>query len=262
MGCARVVLALAFLVACACTGTTGFELVHFNAAAVGPADGKLGYEFVNDRGFHIALRTAKIHIGAVYLDQSLPTSGSAETACTLPGTYTAEVRQGLDADMLSPIAQPFPGRAEGTTLPAHVAEVWLTGGDVNAAEDPTVILAVSGSADKDGLSYPFSGNISIGRHRFSGAVASALPGANPICKQRIVSPIVTSITTDREGGLLLLHLDPKPLFTNVDFSALHKFSDDPPAFGFSDSSDDQPSLNLYENLRSVGSVYRFEWIPP
>lgn len=245
----------------ACSGTTGYGLVSFDAAAVGVADETANspYEFTSDRGFHVLLTSAKLHIGAIYLDQSLPTSGSAETACTLPGTYAAQVRSGLDVDMLSPRIQAFPEHGSGSTLPARVAQLWLTGGDVNATDDATVILDVAGSANKNGNVFPFTAHLTIGKNRAGVAsMGSALPGAHPICKQRIVSPIVTSITV-REGGLLLLHVDPKPLFVNVDFSALHKFSDDPPTYGFSDVSDDQPSLNLYQNLRAAGAAYRFEW---
>ena len=245
----------------ACSGTTGYGLVSFDVAAVGAADAKANvpYEFTSDRGFHVVLTSAKLHVGAIYLDQSLPTSGSAETACTLPGTYTAQVRSGLDIDLLSPEIQPFPEQGTGSTLPARVAQLWLTGGDVNATDDATVILAVTGTADKGGDAFPFTAHLTIGKNRAGVAsVGTALPGAHPICKQRIVSPIVTSITA-RAGGLLLLHVDPKPLFLNVDFSALHKFADDPPTYGFSDTSDDQPSLNLYQNLRAAGAAYQFEW---
>ncbi len=40
-----------------------------------------------------------------------------------------------------------------------------------------------------------------------------------ICKERIVSPIPTSIRV-RAGGALWLRVDPRQLFTNVDFGAL------------------------------------------
>jgi hypothetical protein len=50
-------------------------------------------------------------------------------------------------------------------------------------------------------------------------------------------------------------MDPRRLFANVDF--------DPAAVGsgtykFDDSSSDQPSRNLYQNLRSSGP-YEFTW---
>ncbi|MEO6572512.1 MAG: hypothetical protein ABIP89_01645 [Polyangiaceae bacterium] len=249
--------------AVACSGTTGYGLVSFKAAATGASDAKPGvpYELTNDRGFHVVLTRAKMHVGAIYLDQSLATSGSAETRCTLPGTYTAQVRSGLDVDLLSPEIQPFPELGSGSTLPSRVAEVWLTGGDVNALDDDTVVLDVAGTADRAGQIYPFSGQVTIGQNRAGSDVGGALPGAHPLCKQRIVSPILASITS-ADGGLLVLHLDPKALFTNVDFSQLAKTSDAPPAYAFSDTIEDQPSINLYQNLRAAGPLYRFDWIAP
>jgi hypothetical protein len=61
-----------------------------------------------------------------------------------------------------------------------------------------------------------------------------------------------------------LHADPRPLFTNVDFTQLPQVSSDPPSFAFTNqgnSDSDQPSVNLYANLRASGPVYRFEWQP-
>jgi len=246
--------------AVSCTGTTGYQLVSFYAAAVGPADATPGnYAFTLGR-WQITLTKAVIHIGAMYLDQSLPTSGAGPTACVLNGTYVGEVRGGQDFDMLSPTPQPFPVAGDGSTLPAAVGQVWLTGSDVFADSDPTVVLSVRGTAVSmtDGKSYDFGGDITIDKSRAPAQVGSALPGSNPMCLQRIVTPILTDITLG-QSGTLLLHLDPKALFINVDFSALPSFTAGP-KYGFTNDQSNQPSINLYANLRAAGPVYRFEWV--
>jgi hypothetical protein len=255
----EVLVGVAVLAVAGCVGTTGGDLITFSAAAAGPADAPKGQplEFVNGRGFHVALARATLHIGAVYLNQSLPISGAQATSCILPGVYVAEVRSGLDVNLLSPDLQAFPGLGEGTTTQAQAAEVWLTSGDVNAADDATPILVVEGVADREGIQYPFSGTITIGKNRSTASTDVSQPGANPICKQRIVSPIPAAITPRRDGRLVA-RIDPRVLLGQVDFEALKQFSTDPPKYGFVDAPADQPSISLYQALRSTGP-YQLEW---
>ena len=160
--------------------------------------------------------------------------------------------------LLDPAPQRFPALAHGTTQPARAAQVWLTGGDVDTIDDPTPILVVKGTAtDASGAARPFSGTLTLGENRR--ATGGDVPGAYPICKQRIVSPIPTDLVVAETGGLLL-RLDPAALFTNVDFAQLPASGD---AFAFSDdptSADyGQPSINLYLNVRAAGALYRFSW---
>jgi hypothetical protein len=247
----------------ACVGTTGGQLVTFSAAASGPADADptRPFRFTTDRGWAVVLTQATLHVGAVYLDQSEPVSGAQGTECILPGTYVAQVTSGLDVDLLSPVPQRFPGLGAGTTTPpALVGQVWLTGGDIDTASDPspaTPILTIAGTATQGGVAIPFEGKVTIGTNRQ--ATGTSLAGASPICKQRIVSPIATSVVVRATGGLWL-RVDPRLLFVNVDFSQLEKFSD---TYGFSDDPTSaqytQPSLNLYQNLHSAGALYTFSW---
>ncbi|MGH7283554.1 MAG: hypothetical protein ACRELY_18665 [Polyangiaceae bacterium] len=241
----------------ACIGTTGYELVDFHADAAGPADARAGQplEFVTDRGWHVVLTTAKLHIGAVYLDQSRPVSGSGNTPCIFPGTYVGQVTSAVDVDLLSPSPTPFAGTGEGTTLPAAVAQVWLTHGDVNTTADVQPILALEGTADKAGDVRPFTAGITIGANRVPGSTASA--GSNPICKQRIVAPVTANVIL-AQGGTLHLTIDPRQLFVNVDFSSLAAASTGT-GYAFKDDSSDQPSTALYSALRSTGSLYTFSW---
>lgn len=246
---------LTLLLLAACVGTTGGESVDFPAVVQAVPDAK---EFTNDRGWHVVLTKAKLHIGAVYLDAALPVSGAQNGDCILPGTYVAEITTGLDVDLLSPMTQPFPALGHGTTTPALAAQVWLTAGDVNLVDEETPMLEIEGVADRAGDVRPFTGEIVIGKNR---AAMTATPGASPICKQRIVSPIPTSVSV-KEMGTLRLVVDARQLFVNVEFADLQKsgttyvFSDDPASDAYT-----QPSINLWENLHSGGSLYRFGWMP-
>jgi len=247
------------MIAIACNGTTGNHLVTFTAGAAGAADLPGGpVTFTSGRGFAVTLTKATLHVGAMYLNQSQPVSGAQETSCVLPGTYVAEVTSGLDVDVLSPTPHVFPALADGTTLPAIVGEVWLFSGDVNDVTSATPVLTVEGSVVVNGATEPFTGAITIGSNRVAPTNDPSQPGAHPICKQRIVSPIPAAVAP-RDGGSLLLRVDPRAFFANVDFAQLKKTSDDPPSWGFQDSAADQPSVNLYQALRS-SAAYSFEWI--
>jgi hypothetical protein len=245
----------------ACVGTTGGQLVTFSAAAAGPADADptQTFQFTTDRGWHVALSRAVLHIGALYLDQSMPVSGSQGTNCILPGTYVAQVTAGREVDLLSPTPQLFPVEGQGTTIPpALVGQVWLTGVDVNSAADTTPILLVAGTADDgNGRAFPFAGTVTIGSNRRAPGTQGA--GASAICKQRIVS-IPTDVSVRSTGGLLL-RVDPRALFTNVDFSQLGQLANATYAFSDEPNSPDytQPSRNLFLNLESAGALYTFSW---
>lgn len=243
----------------ACTGTTGGDLISFDAYGAGPADAAAGqpYSFENSRGFAVTLTRARLHVGAVYLNRSRPNSVDSDPRCQLSGIYLAEVTSGLDIDVLSPELQPFPEEGFATTERAPTAEVWLFGGgDINEPDDHTVILDVKGTARGTGPDIPFEGKITIGQNRQIPPLSPAKPGANPICKQRIVSPIKVDIEM-AAGDSLVLRVDPRGLFANVDFaelapeepSSLHRFRDD---------GDDAPSRNLYLGLRAAAGTYSLE----
>ena len=261
----RAMVAFSVPFAVACVGTTGADIVDFEAGAAGPRDARAGepLSFTNDRGFAVELTRASLHVGAMYLDQSLPVSGAQSATCILPGTYVAEATMGRDVDLLDPTPQTFPGGGHGTTLEARAGQVWLTHDDVNATVDPSgePILFFEGTTTVEGELRPFTGKVTISSNRQS---AGQVAGASPICKERIVSPIETQVSVETTGALLL-RVDPRLLFVNVDFAALpltsegYVFSDDPdePAYG-------QPSVNLYSNLHSGGSLagpslYVFSW---
>jgi hypothetical protein len=239
----------------ACVGQTGGTTVSFPVAAAGPADTVAGQPLAfSADGFDIVLTHAQLHIGAVYLDESQSVSGGQATGCYLTGTYVAQETSPLDVDLLNPAAQRFPAPALGITdPPPRVGQVWLTGGDVNAASDSTPILVVAGTATKNGAAFPFSGTITISSNRqLSGGTSSG----NPICKARIVTPIPARVTLRNTGGLLL-RVDPRPLFDLVDFSTLPT---DPQSGVL--VIPDQPGLvaaqSFYNALHST-APYAFSW---
>jgi hypothetical protein len=248
------------LLATSCVGTTGDDLITFSAYAAGPADALAGdaYTFSTGRGYEVALTTARLHIGALYINKSAPSSVTVDTSCTLAGIYVGEVTTGFDVDVLSPALQPFPTPGYGTTETAKTGEVWLMGGDIHDANDPTVILQVGGNATKEGVEYPFEGTLTISQNRVVIPSDPAQPGSKPICKERIVSPIAIDITPQPKGRLIV-RINPRGWFHNVEFSELEKATEAPLLYRFKDSSEDQPSENLYGGLRAITGVYTLAW---
>jgi len=253
----RVLAALPMLLTAGCVGSTGGESFQFDAYAAGPESARSGsYAFVNGRGYAVELSRARLHVGAVYLNSAVQTSVASDTSCTLAGIYVAEVTSGLDVDLLSGTLQRFPGRGSATSDRALSGEVWLTGGAIDAESDATVILDVAGVAAKDGTEYPFGGTLTIGQNRALPPPNPALPGARPICKQRVVTPIPLELT-GTPGDELLLRVDPAGMFSNVDFSTLETAQDG--GVRFADDSRNQASDNLYNGLRASRGVYSFDW---
>jgi hypothetical protein len=250
-----------------CGGTTGSGLVAFAGAAAGPADAPASgsWAFDTPLGFHITLTRATLHVGAIYLNASVPVSGAQATSCILPGIYVAEVTKGRDIDLLDPTPQPFPTDGEGKAEAAAAAEVWLMGtADVNAQADVTPILVVAGSAGDGTTTRSFSGTLTIGANRVTKPTNAAEPGSHPLCKERIVTPIPTDITP-QPGGTLVARIDPRQLFASVNFTDPDFLAKDGTPDGtavvFDDDSNTTPSRTLYQALHAAALVYRFEWLP-
>jgi hypothetical protein len=259
------IAAVSTLLCAACVGQTGGQTVRFEVAAAGPADAVSGQPLAfTSGGFEVVLSSATLHVGGAYLVQTGSIPGAQVTGCYLTenGTYVAEETSPLDVDLVSPTPQAFPALGLGVTDPPPlIGQVWLTGGDVNEASDATPILVIAGTATQNGgASYPFTGSITIGSNHQTASSGPA--GGDPICKERIVTPVRVTFTIEETGGLLL-RIDPRLFFVNVDFSQLKQdpatgayvFSDDPVA------PDYQPAgYNLYKNLRSY-AAYSFSWAP-
>jgi hypothetical protein len=239
-----------------CVGTTGGELLELEAYAAGPADQAAASRFENGLGYRIELKEARIFVGGVYLNRSRPSSVSSDTSCSLPGIYVAEVLGGREVDLLSPEPQRFPSPGFATSEQALTGEVWLTPGDVNREASDTVVLRVAGTASRGAQSFPFQGELTIGENRVIAATDPALPGQHPICKQRVVSPIPLNLKP-HAGASLLLRIDPRGMFGNVDFATLTETDG---TFYFADEGGvDQASDNLYAGIRRSTGVYSFSW---
>lgn len=238
---------LATFAIASCIGSTGGDVFAFDAFIRGRGDAT----FVTGRGYEVTLTRARLHVGAVYLNRARPTSVSAGTECTLAGIYVAEVPGGVDVDLLSSERAPFSVEGRATSDLAQTGEVWLMGDDVNATADPTVVLDVAGVATKGGADVPFEGRITIGERRVASPTNPALPGSKPICKERIVTPIAVDLTP-REGGSLVVTVDPAAFFANVDFAALE-------GGVFRDDDGDAPSRALYAGVHASAGAYSFAW---
>jgi hypothetical protein len=253
-------LAAAVPLSAACNGSTGGDIFEFQAFAAGAPNATPGqpYVFVNDLGFTVTLEEARILVGAVYLNMSVPTSVASDTSCILPGIYVAEVTSALELNALDPTPIPFPEAGLATADRARTAEVWLTSGAIDAENDSTVIISVRGVATGAAGTFPFEGAITIGQNRVPPPSDPAQPGEKPICKQRVVTPIDVDLEP-APGGSLVVRVDPAGWFGNVDFSELEQVQMDPPLYRFRDDSEDQPSRNLYQGVRANAGVYSFSW---
>jgi hypothetical protein len=256
-------LILVGLALCACGSSTGGALVTFHAAAAGPTDAVAGQPlvFTNSLGYQVTLTRARLHIGALYLNRSVPLSGAQAQGCILPGIYSGQVTSPLDVDVLSPDPQRFPADGEGTADLSQTAEVWLFGTDVNADEDRTLIADVTGTALLGGTPVPFTGQITIGSNRAVPPANPALPGASPLCKQRIVTPIRVDFTL-AQGGTLLVRVDPRGWLATVDFAQIPVDPSDPAQRRFLDRSEGQSDLAFYAGLRAASGTYFFNWQSP
>ena len=249
-------VALSALLLAGCNGTTGSDLITFTARAGGTTTATLPLEFDSGAGFHVSLTRAQLHLGAVYLNQGQPTSGAGATSCVLPGIYVAEAFGPLEVDLLTSQRQDFPTAGEGTATQTETAEVWLNGGDINTIADSTVVLDAAGTATKGASSWPFTAAMTIRANRALPTVNAALPGTNPICHQRIVTPIKAELQPTN-NGTLELRIDARPMFSNVDFSTLMA-SGSPPVFVIPDTNGGAGEA-LYKGVVSSLGVYAFEW---
>ncbi len=206
----------------ACNGTTGSALVSFSGTAQAPQGIAPGQAYQTGAGYTLVLDEARLHLGAIYLNQDNPSSGRGEVRCVLPGTYVGQIFGPVDLDLLSATPVAFPGMGEGTQTRALTAEVWLLEGDIDAPDSQTPVLEVRGSASRGADTWGFSATVTIGENRMRAPPSVAMPGANPICQQRIVTPIVPvgGEITPTDGGQLSLVVDARAMFEGVSFELL------------------------------------------
>jgi hypothetical protein len=269
----------------ACVGTTGGEVVDFSAYAAGPSDAtgapgtKHAYAFHSPyTGYDITLSTATLQIGAVYLDAAPCTGGSGVPSCVNESAQTVaqvsggvagaygQAMSGVLLDALSPDPQPFASGGTGIVQPgaaARSAEVWLAvpDGTTDAIDDTgagATVATIEGQAERGGQVYPFSATVTIGQNRAIPASNPALPGANPICQQRIVRPICLTPAIQPAATSLHVQVDPKAWFNNVDFSLLAEEGQSS-HYTIPDDDDDVTGNNLFQGIESSTGVYSFSF---
>jgi hypothetical protein len=266
-----------------CNGTTGYDLVQFYAGGGGFSDARKDqpYAFDAPGGVRVTLTRASLHVGALYLTQSVPQPGGGPLACepqqTYEGAFVGEVRGEGDIDLLDPSVQQIHVVGNGSTIPAATGDVWLVHdeaikqGDLNQPDD-TPVLTLQGTYESGGTAHTFSAGITIDTNRIQSS-NPGLPGEIQICEKRIVSGIPAPLTL-AQAGTLVLHVDAPALFDGVIFADL------PDAAGLASASsgcaphvqtekcftnDDSnlSSRTLFANLTTTGP-YRFAWLssPP
>jgi len=205
-----------------CNGTTGGQLVTFAAYAQG-APGAAQPFVVN--GFTIQLTAARMHIGALYFDESPPATSFDQPTCISPGVYAAQVPGSVEVDLLDPQPQEFEVYGSGSADLAVSWQIWLTNGDINEANLGTRMVDLEGTATQGGQTYSFGAIVTINDNRLTPVTNPATPGENPICKERIIELSPIGITFSN-GGRLIVTVDPRGWFNeNIDFSKLPQVGD-------------------------------------
>ena len=173
--------------------------------------------FTTDRGWNVVLSQGTLHVGAIYLNQTVPVSGAQDTSCILPGTYVAEVTTGQDVNLFSGTPQLFPAPGTGVTIPALAGQVWLTGGNINTVADETPVLTIAGTAEterRDGLVRRLRSRLAPIARRTARAPLSPEPTrfASSASSLRFQLP-----SRPRPAALCFCASIPTLLFINVDF---------------------------------------------
>jgi hypothetical protein len=241
-----------------CGGTTGDELIHFSAYASGVKTASTSFKTYlssdpDQPAFSVQLSTAKMHIGAVYFDESPPSTGFDTPECITPDVYAAQIPGPVDIDLLSTQPQEFSVFGSGSADVAESWDLWFTDGTVEGQVDdidamtnrlPTVEVTGVATRLSDQTTYPFGAIVSINQTD-SGAGARliapspALPGQYPICKQRILQLGGINLAF-YQGGTLNMTVDPTAWFkaADIDFSNLDPTSGPSNAECYLDSDSD------------------------
>ncbi|MGO9832923.1 MAG: hypothetical protein ACLP1X_01775 [Polyangiaceae bacterium] len=211
------------MAAAGCYGTTGDELVTFSAYARGAPDA--AQPFVVG-GFTIQLTAAKMYIGALYFDESQPSTSFDQPVCIATGVYAAQVPGPVEVDLLSSKPQEFSVYGNGSADLAVSWQIWLTNGDVNEANLGTHMVDLEGTATRGGQTASFGAIVTVNNNRLTPVTNPATPGENPICKERIIQLSPIGITFSN-GGTLTVTIDPRGWFNeDIDFSSLPQVSDE------------------------------------
>ena len=219
------------LAAASCNGSTGNELISFSAYARGAPEASQPF---TAGGYSIQLTKAKMLLGAVYVDEAPIGNQAGGPVCIAPDIFAAQVPGPVagaggsnEVDLLSDTPQEFSVYGQGTLDTGLSWQIWLTDGDINEPNRSHVV-DLQGVATRlaDGLAVPFAAIVTINNNRLVTTVDPAQPGANPICKKRII--LIGGIdTTFFAGGTLTVTVDPRQWFLfGYDFASLPSVTDD------------------------------------
>ena len=148
----------------ACNGTTGDQLITFQAYAAGA---KGAGEPFSSNGYTIQLTYAKMYVGALYVNEAPAQNGSTfdTPVCIDEGIYCAQVTNGLDVDLLSTTPQAFPEQGTGSADLGQSWQLYLVDGDVNQPENQRLRCAPYGGPDRDRDARVGWQGVPVGCHR-------------------------------------------------------------------------------------------------
>ena len=197
------------VVALSCNGTTGDQLITFSAYASGVPGASQPF---TAGSFTIQLTTVKMHIGAVYFDESPPGTGFDGPVCIASNIMAAQVPGPVDVDLLSTTPQEFAVYGNGSADTANSWQVWLTDGDVNEVNFTPIVQLEGTATDASGKVVSFGAVVTINStNRSHGSSDPTQPGNNPLCKSRIIQ--IPTIMPFFQGGTLTVTVDPRIWFT-------------------------------------------------
>lgn len=214
-------------------GTTGDALVSFDAYASGVSGADQPLMVKGQGGipaYSIRLTSASMYVGAVYFDESPPSTSFDAPVCNTGDVYAAQVPGNVLVNLLSTEPQEFSVYGSGSADTARSWDLWLTDGDINQPNTlPTVTLTGVATLVADPTqTYSFGAIVTINPGE-SGAGARgmsspepSLPGAYPICKERILQLGGLDLTF-YQGGTLDVTVDPRGWFQatgGIDFANL------------------------------------------
>jgi hypothetical protein len=217
-------------------GTTGDALITFDAYASGVAAASQPFTVKGQGGipdYTIQLTSASMYIGAVYFDEAPTSTGFDAPVCNTSDIFAAQVPGGVQVNLLSTEPQEFFVYGSGSADVALSWDLWLTSGDIdqtNALPTATVTGTATLSSDPTKV-YSFGAIVGINPGETGpgarGVPASdpALPGAYPICKERILQLGGLDLAF-YQGGTLYVTVDPRGWFQatgGIDFANLEPY---------------------------------------
>jgi hypothetical protein len=244
----------------ACNGTTGGQLITFSAFAQGAPGASSSFTTYDDKGnpaYSVRLTRASMYLGALYFDESPPSTGFDSPVCITPDIYAAQVPGGLEVNLLSDSPQPFTTPGNGSAATALSWDIWLTNGDLNATANLGVhIVDLQGVATRltDGKLFSFAAIVTINGvaegpgARLVQSSTPGLPGQYPICKERVLALDLPNGLGFYQGGMLTVKVDPRQwlVTSNIDFAnGLESWDSE-------DCQQDPQANATYENGQTCG----------